>query len=322
MEKIQEKLDNWYSYISTYEEYDLNTAKELYIEIQNETNEFQKYIKREKLITGTLHAVHRFLKNNNLNYLNSVAYDIDDIINLCNEIWIIMIDSGKILKVNKYCKMFDHQFYSELTEKLVPTKFAIGENTILDIEIFADFFYKFIEAHKDKDEFTYNDYINLLINSSDNNYKYKKILYKIFGEHVDILGTYNLLTCIYNSMQKDKDISITKRKINMLKYILINNGLEEMRKDIGFIIQDDIGENIITEMYLKKLKEIIFNESNLTEKEIRILKKRYGIDESHCHTLEEIALEENLSKERIRQKENKIIRKLRQNKKLRKNFYA
>jgi len=315
-----EKLDSWYKIISLYEKLDLDTAKKLYIEYQNETNEYQKQIKRDKLIMGTVYVVYKFIKNNNPNYLNSSIYDIDDIINICNEIWIIMIDSGKLLKVNKYCEMFDYQFYSELTEKLVPSKFSIAENTILDTDIFSDFLYKFIEEYNNKGEFTYKDFINLLINRSDDDYKYKKILYKIIWNPIAVSGTYYLLTSIYNSMQKVGEVSITKRKIEMLKYILINNGLDNERQSINAVVQTDPAENIITEMYLTKLKEIIFNECNLTETEIRILKKRYGIDENHSHTLGEIAHEEKLTKERIRQKENKILRKLRQNKKLRNNF--
>lgn len=317
-----EKLDSWYNCISSCEEFDLDTAKKLYIEYQNETNEYQKQNKIEKLINGTLHVVYNFLKKNKLNYLNSVICDMDDIINICNEIWIIMIDSGKLLKIGKYSEMFDYQFYSDLTDKLVPIRYGIAENTILDIDVFADFLHKFIEVLKNKDELTYTDYINLLISSSNNDYKYKKILYKIFGNHLDASGTYSLLTSIYNSMQKDEDISITKRKIDMLKYILINNGLEYMRQNIDNVTEEDTSEKIIKEMHLTKIKEIIFNESNLTEGEIRILKKRYGIDVEHSHTLEEIALEENLSKERIRQKETKILRKLKRNKNLKNNFYV
>ena len=320
MENNSKKLDGWYKSISSYEELDLDTAKKLYIEYQNETNEYQKQIKREQLITGTLYVTYKFIKKNTISYLNSSVYDIDDIINICNEIWITMIDSGKLLKVSKYSEMFDYQFYSELTDKLVPSKFALAENTILDTNIFSDFFYKFIEEHNSKGEFTYQDYINLLINSSDDDYKYKKILYKIIWNPLAVSGTYYLLTSIYNSMQKGGEVSITKRKIEMIKYILINNGLDNDRQSINSAVQNDTAENIITEMYLTKLKEIIFNECNLTETEIRILKKRYGIDETHSHTLGEIAHEENLTKERIRQKENKILRKLRRNQNLNNNF--
>ena len=39
---------------------------------------------REKLI---LYVTYKFIKKNTLNYLNSSVYDIDDIINVCNEIF-------------------------------------------------------------------------------------------------------------------------------------------------------------------------------------------------------------------------------------------
>jgi RNA polymerase primary sigma factor len=49
----------------------------------------------------------------------------------------------------------------------------------------------------------------------------------------------------------------------------------------------------------------------LTAREKEIIKLRFGIDERKSYTLEEIGLKYNLTRERIRQIENKALCKLR-----------
>lgn len=64
-------------------------------------------------------------------------------------------------------------------------------------------------------------------------------------------------------------------------------------------IQDDMRKNIDKAL------------SSLSEKEQSIIKKRFGIGEDMPHTLEEVGLEFDVTRERIRQVEVKAIRKLR-----------
>jgi RNA polymerase primary sigma factor len=51
--------------------------------------------------------------------------------------------------------------------------------------------------------------------------------------------------------------------------------------------------------------------SSLTPKEEQIIRKRFGIGEDEPRTLEEVGLEFDVTRERIRQIEAKAIRKLR-----------
>ncbi len=51
--------------------------------------------------------------------------------------------------------------------------------------------------------------------------------------------------------------------------------------------------------------------SGLDKREERILKLRFGIGEKHEHTLEEVGQDFDLTRERIRQIEEKALRKLR-----------
>jgi RNA polymerase primary sigma factor len=68
---------------------------------------------------------------------------------------------------------------------------------------------------------------------------------------------------------------------------------------LDIAIQDDMKRNITRSL------------SSLSQKEQNIIKKRFGIDEDMPHTLEEVGLEFDVTRERIRQIEVKAIRKLR-----------
>jgi len=58
--------------------------------------------------------------------------------------------------------------------------------------------------------------------------------------------------------------------------------------------------------------------SDLTPKEQKILKMRFGLGDGIVHTLEEVGKEFNVTRERIRQIEAKALDKIRQNEKVRK----
>ncbi len=68
---------------------------------------------------------------------------------------------------------------------------------------------------------------------------------------------------------------------------------------LDIAIQDDMKRNIGRSL------------SSLSPKEQNIIKKRFGIGEDTPHTLEEVGLEFDVTRERIRQIEVKAIRKLR-----------
>jgi RNA polymerase primary sigma factor len=50
---------------------------------------------------------------------------------------------------------------------------------------------------------------------------------------------------------------------------------------------------------------------DLTEREARVLRLRYGLEDGKPRTLEEVGKEFNVTRERIRQIESKALRKLR-----------
>ena len=60
-------------------------------------------------------------------------------------------------------------------------------------------------------------------------------------------------------------------------------------------------------MVNEKLNEVL---GELTDREERVLRLRYGLDDNHPRTLEEVGKEFGVTRERIRQIEVKAIKKL------------
>jgi len=303
--KIIKEQEN---YIKEFPKLKFNDARLLYNKIKEEKHLPNAKILRNELINNTLYIVLKFIKNSSLIYFNSSMYDMNDIIHNCYEEFIGKIDNDILLEVNSYNEIFNYNFYTNVINKLGIDKFAINENTVLNVNNFSDVLLWFI---KNNNDIQYEDLINYLV------YKHNYTYYKVYNRG-ETVNCFDLLEGIYNSL--DDNIELKKTVIEKLKYLLINSGTEMIRKNIENVIIQDYAEDIINKIYLKKIMDIIFNNSNLNESEIRILKKRYGIDTECCHTLEELAKEEGLTRERIRQKEAKALRKARRNMQLRKSL--
>lgn len=87
---------------------------------------------------------------------------------------------------------------------------------------------------------------------------------------------------------------------------------EEEDSHVGDFIEDK--DNISPYDYANRAMETErINEvlSQLTEKEARIIRLRYGLEDGRTHTLEEVGKEFNVTRERIRQIEAKALKKLR-----------
>ena len=88
---------------------------------------------------------------------------------------------------------------------------------------------------------------------------------------------------------------------------------EEEDSHLGDFIPDEnvpIPVEAATQTLLKEqLNEVL---GTLTEREERVLRLRFGMDDGKARTLEEVGKEFNVTRERIRQFEAKALRKLRQ----------
>lgn len=87
---------------------------------------------------------------------------------------------------------------------------------------------------------------------------------------------------------------------------------EEDDATVGDLIADDSMENPLDTFYQQEVTKKIYDVLNTLEsREADIIRRRYGIGRKMPQTLEEIGKDYGLSKERIRQIEEKAMRKLR-----------
>lgn len=70
-------------------------------------------------------------------------------------------------------------------------------------------------------------------------------------------------------------------------------------------VEEEVEEGVISNTILKAMQKV------LNEREIRIIKMRFGLEGYRQHTLEEVGKEFMVSKERVRQMEAKALAKLR-----------
>jgi len=87
---------------------------------------------------------------------------------------------------------------------------------------------------------------------------------------------------------------------------------------LGDFIEDEDqktpSESASEQLLKEQVRQIL---SSLTEREQKILKLRFGLEDGKSHTLEEVGQEFSVTRERIRQIEAKALAKLRKNKETR-----
>ena len=87
---------------------------------------------------------------------------------------------------------------------------------------------------------------------------------------------------------------------------------EEEDSHLGDFIQDDNvpvpADAAAFTMLKEQLEDVL---STLTDREQKVLRLRFGLDDGRARTLEEVGIEFNVTRERIRQIEAKALRKLR-----------
>jgi RNA polymerase primary sigma factor len=104
-----------------------------------------------------------------------------------------------------------------------------------------------------------------------------------------------------------KVLKITKEPISLATPIGENG-----ESNLGDFIEDkkimSPGESSVNRSLQEQIKKVL---STLTPKQEKIVRMRFGIGEKADHTLEEVGQDYNLTRERIRQIEEKALRKLR-----------
>ncbi len=137
-------------------------------------------------------------------------------------------------------------------------------------------------------------------------------LYKLTHEMEQKLGR------IPNMDELAGEMGLSLRKVQwMMRVSWLPLSLEspvgdEEDSELGMFVEDDITPTPIQSAYGNMLREKVEEVlATLSPREARILRLRFGLDNGHTYTLEEVGQKFGLTRERIRQIEGKALRRLR-----------
>lgn len=135
------------------------------------------------------------------------------------------------------------------------------------------------------------------------------------GKYIYELDYYKRLDLIAKETGLPKE---TVEQCLMIRMYLLNSSSldvpvgEEMDTPLVSLVPDDNESNPEDEVTYTLLKEQLREVlSTLTEREQKVIRLRYGLDDGRQRTLEEVGKKFNVTRERIRQIEAKALRKLR-----------
>jgi RNA polymerase primary sigma factor len=122
-----------------------------------------------------------------------------------------------------------------------------------------------------------------------------------------------------NSEELAESIGVTSSKVEwMLQVSWLPLSLEspindeEEDSELGMFVEDQVTPTPFQSTYSKLLREKIEDVlETLPCRESRILRLRFGLENGHTYTLEEVGQKFGLTRERIRQIEGKALRRLR-----------
>ena len=306
MEKNKNKLEEWEKEISKYEKLNFNDARQMYIEFIN-CDDQKKEIIREELILRTLYVVCNFIKNSGLLYMNSYYYDMSDIIGTCNEIWIKKIDEGMLLQKETFNKIFDSDFYNQICKSLNITSDIDSETYMCNMKSFLNLLIYYKEEKEKNEKY---DYYELMKYIEDNPIYYP--FYQLCTFYFE--GKYNvsyfeLMDKIIDSFELEgEDLKISASKLYKIRGLVIKNGMEYSRIDIKKIIVDNLEKEMDIQYLREELIKVL---GTLKEREEKIISERYGLYDGERKSIEEVAKQIGVTSCRIRQIEEKALRKLR-----------
>ena len=307
MEENIKILNMWNEKVKTLGKLKLKEAQELFIEMKKESNIKEKELKRKKLIEDTLYVPLNFINKNKVYFTNTISYDMNDVISTIYEIWIELIDAEIFVSIDKYSNIFNYNslFYTKLLDKLPIAKYSFERVVVLNTTNFAEILINYIKLKEITPEVTYNKYLDFIKKELNKN----KDFFKDFPGYYCLYNIYTLLEAITNKLTEVDSSKLSKVKIDKLKYLLIDRGLTDSIQTFEESLLIDIEKAIIEDNYNSQILNTLLN--GLNGEEVELIRKRFGIGEYRCHTLEEVAKQINVTRERVRQREIKTLSKLR-----------
>ena len=299
--------------ISGFEKLKIIKAQELYKKAISTSDTKLKKLYMDKLVLGTLYVIYDYIGRNQINLFSSAVYGVEDIISSFIETWIEKMYNGDIVNVDKFSLILNISFFNEVYNKLGGQEIVVNDLYSLSTEQFIKLFLKYIESKNVGRELTQDDIIRYFWGDD-----YKKYL-KYGSVFCDVdLNTIKLFEGIYKNLELDKidDLELNKTKIYGFLKIILSAGLIDSISD-NYVDSYDMEDNIVNKIFFEKFNDYVDNTIE-QERTKDIIHKRYGLDDGHPQTLEQIGKTYKISRDRVRQIEAKAIRKLRGNSNIRK----
>lgn len=140
---------------------------------------------------------------------------------------------------------------------------------------------------------------------------------KYYEQNMSFPDSYSIAEALNLTEEQINESLILFQSIICLEYAKHENDEISDEPMINFIPHpnNDI-DNEEEKIFYEQIKNIIFNQSNLTEKEKKILAYRYGFIDDNKHKFNELGDKLVITGERVRQKEDKTLEKLSKNRKI------
>lgn len=322
--KEKERIyEEWIKQIAEFEHLDFVEAKKLYQRMSDAPDEDKAREYFNRLIEGTLYVVARFIKNNNFSSIDNINFDMNDVINATSELWMRKIKTGILLEKDTFYKIFDTTFYKELSQMLIGIDFTVAEITAASTDNFSDLLHAYIEFSQKNGGSSYDDFIRIFSEYFGVENLHSKINNRLnaFGlSDMDLIEqTYELFEGIIGFLEnEDGDISYNKRKLDLLKNILLDSGLQRLRLNVDDVYEKDMTDGIIKKMNYKDLIDAINNCVWLDDRAKDIVFKVTGSNGEKKISLTEAAREYGITLSRASEIYYKSLRYIRHNGNVRK----
>jgi RNA polymerase primary sigma factor len=137
-------------------------------------------------------------------------------------------------------------------------------------------------------------------------------MYRISHEFEQIAGCPPTLEQLASEMCLEEEKVRWMLQVSRIPLSLESPVGDEDDSELGMFVEDDISPSPSQLVYQKLLRERVDEVlATLSPREARILRLRFGLDDDHPNTLEEVGAKFGLTRERIRQIEGKALRRLR-----------